>query len=164
MNIARRIAMALVWLPIAEIVVFILVAMALGFWAAALLMVLTSVLGAILLRLAGRTHLRHFRNSPGITLTADATGRGLTMVLAGILLLLPGFITDVVGLLILLPATRRRIGLFVNGLIARAGGGDMNAPPVVDLEPDEWQRHSTRQPQPGDTDGKPRPIGHSRPD
>jgi UPF0716 protein FxsA len=162
MNIARGIVMALLWLPIAEIVVFVLVALALGFWAATLLMVLTSVLGALLLRLAGRTHLRHFRNAPGIVLTADATGRGLAMVLAGILLLVPGFITDVVGLLILLPATRRRIGSFVNGLIARAAGRDMNDPQVVDLEPDEWQRDTTRQPQPGNADGKPRPLGHSR--
>lgn len=164
MNIARRIAMALLWLPIAEIVVFILVALALGFWAAALLMLLTSVLGALLLRLAGRTHLRQFRNAPGVVLTADATGRGLTMVLAGILLVVPGFITDVAGLLILLPATRRRIGAFVNGIIARAAGHDMSAPQVVDLDPDEWQRHSTRQPSAGDADGKQRSIGRSRQD
>ena len=162
MIMARRLAIALMWLPITEIVVFVLVAMALGFWKAALLMLLTSVLGALVLRFAGRTHLRQFRNSPGVVLTADATGHGVAMVLAGILLVLPGFITDLAGLLILLPATRRRIAALVTGLMARAAGRDMTSPQVVDLDPDEWQRHATRQPQADQDQRKPPSIGPSR--
>lgn len=159
MIIARRFAIALLWLPIAEIVVFVLVAVALGFWVAVLLMLLTSVLGALVLRLAGRTHLHRFRNSPRVVLTADAAGPGLAMVLAGILLVIPGFITDLAGLLILLPATRRRIAAFVSGLMAHAAGRNVNDPQVVDLDPDEWQRQS----QADKDQRKPPPIGPSRP-
>jgi UPF0716 family protein affecting phage T7 exclusion len=142
MNTAKRIATVVLFLPIAEIVVFVLVAMALGFWAALLLVLTTSMLGWLLLRLAGQAHVTRVRNTRTIELTADATGRGLALALAGILLLLPGFITDVVGLLVLLPATRRRIGAFLNGWMTRTfdrAGGDAQ---VVDLAPDQWRSHT----------------------
>src|SRR5262245_2027226 len=161
MIIAQRIAMTLLLLPLAEVAVFVAVALAIGFWQAVLLTMLTSVLGALLLRLAGQTHLQRFRNAPGIVLTADATGRGLVMVLAGILLLVPGFITDAAGLLLLLPATRRRIGVSINRWLADAFGRDPHAPPVVDLDPDEWRRQPGQQPPSGSGD-PPRQIDHSR--
>lgn len=163
MIIARRIAIALLWLPIAEIVVFVLVAVALGFWMAVLLTLLASVMGALVLRLAGQTHLRRFRDSPGVVLSADAAGPGLAMVLAGLLLVIPGFITDIAGLLILLPATRRRIAALVSGLMAQAAGRAMNDPQVVDLDPDEWRRQATRQPQADEERRKPPSIGPPRP-
>jgi len=101
MMTARRIATTLLLLPLAEVVVFVAVALAVGFWQAVLLAMVTSVVGALLLRLAGQTHLRRFRDAPGIAITADASGRGLVMALAGILLLVPGFITDLAGILLL---------------------------------------------------------------
>ena len=148
MNIAGRIAKALLFLPLAEIVVFVLVAVAIGFLNAVLLTLATSILGAIVLRIAGRAHLRHFRSSlaEGVEITGDAAGRGLFLVLAGVLLLIPGFITDVAGLLILLPATRRGIGSFIGasltGVMRRGPDGNR----VVDLDPDEWQRQDDRNP------------------
>jgi UPF0716 protein FxsA len=151
-------------LPIMEIVVFVLVALALGFWAAALLTLLTSALGALLLRLAGRTQLTRFRNSIGIELTADEAGRGLALVLAGILLLLPGFITDLVGLLILLPATRRQIGARVSRWIAQTVGRSQAGAQVVDLDPEEWQSHTTSSQPPSRSNNDPsRQLGPGEP-
>lgn len=149
--------MTLLLLPLAEMAVFVAVALAVGFWQAVLLAMLTSVVGALLLRLAGRVHLQRFRDTPGIALTADATGRGLVMVLAGILLLVPGFITDLAGLLLLVPMTRRRIGAVIQRWFADALR-DPNAPTVVDLDPDEWQRHPGAR-HPG---GAPRSLDDSR--
>jgi UPF0716 family protein affecting phage T7 exclusion len=140
MNIAKRIATVVLFLPIAEIGVFVLVAMALGFWAAFLLALTTSVLGWVLLRLAGQAHVTQVRNTRSIELTTDATGRGLALALAGILLLLPGFITDLLGLLVLLPTTRRRIGAFINGWMTRTFDRDAGDARVVDLNPDQWSR------------------------
>src|SRR5690606_8239792 len=129
-----------------------------GIWTAVLLTLLTSVLGALLLRLAGRAHLRRFRNSLGeqMEFTADAAGRGIFMVFAGILLLVPGFLTDAVGLLLLLPATRRGIGRFINRTIARASA--QGGPATIDLDPDEWRRNSDRTP----PDAPPRPLSDRR--
>jgi len=162
MMTARRIATTLLLLPLAEVVVFVAVALAVGFWQAVLLAMVTSVVGALLLRLAGQTHLRRFRDAPGIAITADESGRGLVMALAGILLLVPGFITDLAGILLLVPATRRRIGALVNRWIANALGRDPNAAEVVDLEPDQWRREAGPQPPSGGQDGTPRSLGHSR--
>ena len=153
MNIAGRIATALLILPVAEIVVFVLVAVAAGFWTALLLVVLTSVLGALLLRIAGRVHLRRLRGSlaDGVELTADAGGTGLSLVLAGILLLVPGFITDALALLVLLPATRRWMGSFISESLASVIRRQPGEAGVVDLDPDEWQRHGDQPPPAGDT-------------
>lgn len=146
MNIAGRIATGLLFLPLAEIVVFVAVALAIGFWAAVLLTIATSVLGALLLRSAGQAHVRRFRGSlaDGVEFTADAAGRGLFMVLAGVLLLIPGFITDVLGLLILLPQTRRTIGAFIGSSLTNPMRQGSDGAGVVDLDPDEWQRHGER--------------------
>jgi UPF0716 family protein affecting phage T7 exclusion len=146
MNIAKRIATVVLFLPVAEIVVFVLVAMALGFWLALLLALTTSVLGGVLLRLAGQAQVTRVRNTRTIELTADATGRGLALALAGILLLLPGFITDVLGLLVLLPVTRRRIGSFSNGLVARGFEHAEADAGIVDLAPDQWSSHTATPP------------------
>jgi UPF0716 protein FxsA len=67
------------------------------------------------------------------SLQADGTG-GLVL-LAGFLLLIPGFITDVAGLLLLLaPLRRALVGAFVGGKPPQASDG------VVDLEPEQWRR------------------------
>jgi UPF0716 protein FxsA len=57
----------------------------------------------------------------------QADGSGGLILLAGILLLIPGFITDAVGLLLLI------VALFRRGPPPRRDDG------VVDLPPDEWR-------------------------
>jgi UPF0716 protein FxsA len=66
-------------------------------------------------------------------LQADGTG-GL-ILLAGILLVIPGFITDIVGLLLLLVPLWRAI----NHKLGRAAP-PVRADGVVDLEPEQWHR------------------------
>ncbi len=141
MSMVRRIGLALLLLPLLELVAFVAVAMVVGFWRAVALALLTSVLGALLLRSGGGSHLRRFRTAWGerVEISADAAGRGAFRMVAGLLLLVPGFVTDVAGLLLLLPATRRRIGDLINRVIAGAAGRG-GTEPVVDLAPDEWQR------------------------
>jgi UPF0716 protein FxsA len=164
MNIAGRIATALLLLPVAEIVIFILVAVAAGFWTALLLVTLTSVLGALLLRFAGQVHLRRLRGSlaDGVELTADAAGTGLSLVLAGILLLVPGFITDALALLVLLPATRRWMGSFISASLASVMKRQPGEPGVVDLDPDEWQRHGDQPPSGSSASDTPRSLQEPR--
>lgn len=148
MSTAERIAKALLLLPLAEIVVFVAVAVAIGFWLAVLLSLATSVLGAILLKVAGNTHLRRFRTSlaEGMEISADTAGQGVFLVLAGVLLLIPGFITDIIGLLILLPVTRRAIGSVIGASLSSVIRRQPGAADVVDLDPDEWQRNGDRSP------------------
>ena len=137
MNVAKWLLLALLALPIMELVVFIAVAEAIGFLWAMTLVVATSLAGAMVLRHAGGNHIARVRVAMGeggfSAMQADSPGT-LTL-LAGILLLIPGFITDVLGLLLLLAPLRRGLGaLFGRGRPATRADG------VVDLEPEQWRQ------------------------
>jgi UPF0716 protein FxsA len=137
MNVAKWLLLALLALPFMELLVFIAVAQTIGFlWALALLLA-TSLAGAMVLRHAGGNHIARVRvalGEGGLTaLQADSAGT-LTL-LAGILLLIPGFITDILGLLLLLAPLRRALGVLLG----------LRPPPtrpdgVVDLEPQQWHQ------------------------
>jgi len=137
MNVAKWLLLTLLALPFLELVVFLAVAASIGFlWALALQLAI-SVCGAMLLRHAGGNHIARIRVAMGdgsfTALHADSAG-GATL-LAGILLLIPGFITDAIGLLLLLAPLRRALAALmgIRGQPVRADG-------VVDLEPEQWRQ------------------------
>jgi UPF0716 protein FxsA len=138
--VVKRIAIALLLLPAAEVVAFLLVVWAIGFGPALALMILTSLAGGWVLRRAGRGQIAHVRvamRQAGVAQVAAETG-GVMVVLGGILLLLPGFITDLLGAGLLIKPIRRRLG----ATIGRAIGvpGHATGPgSVVDLAPGEWR-------------------------
>jgi UPF0716 protein FxsA len=96
--------------PLAELYVILKVGDAIGVGWTILLLVADSVLGSLLLRSQGRSVWRRFN-------TALSDGRmphrevvdGVLVVFGGAFLLTPGFLTDVVGLLLLIPPTRALI-------------------------------------------------------
>ena len=139
-SMGKRIALTVLMLPIAEVVAFLLVAWAVGLLTAIALMVLTSVAGGMVLRRVGRQQIDRFRAAMRDgQATEMATGAGGFMVaLGGILLLLPGFITDLVGAGLLFGPVRRWFG----GAIGSAlGAGTPPSGPggVIDLAPTEWR-------------------------
>lgn len=137
MNVAKWLLLGLLALPFLELAVFIAVAATIGFAWALLLVVATSLSGALVLRHAGGDHIARARvamQNRSIT-SFQADGAGALILLAGILLLIPGFITDVAGLLLLLAPLRRVLaGIFGGGTPPRRADG------VVDLEPEQWHR------------------------
>jgi UPF0716 protein FxsA len=94
-------------LPIAELAVILQVGQLIGPWYTILLLLAVSAAGAWLVKREGLGVIRRFRRQldagaiPGKEL-AD----GVLILFAGALLLTPGFITDCVGLLLLLPPVR----------------------------------------------------------
>jgi len=137
MNVAKWLLLALLALPFMELLVFVAVAEAIGFLWALLLVVTTSLAGAMLLRHAGGNHIARVRVAlgEGSFSTLQADGLGTLTLLAGILLLIPGFITDVLGLLLLLAPLRRMLGALL-GLKPPSARPDG----VVDLEPEQWHQ------------------------
>jgi UPF0716 protein FxsA len=104
--------------PVLELFVFVKVSSAIGFFPALLLIILGSMLGVLVLRVAGlATALRARESLNRGELPAQQMLEGLMMALGGGLLILPGFISDVVGLIMLLPITRR---LLANKMRKRA--------------------------------------------
>ncbi len=114
-------------------------AVAIGFWKATLLSIATSVAGAILLKLAGQPRLRQFQSSlaGGGARPEALQGTELFTVVAGLLLLIPGFLSDLLALLLLIPAVRRRFGVMAASYVRTQA--TPSEPGVIDLEPGEWR-------------------------
>jgi UPF0716 protein FxsA len=105
--------------PIAEIYVIIQVGEAIGVLPTLALLIADSVLGSALLRSQGRAVWRRFNT----TLSAGRPPArevldGALVIFGGALLLAPGFLTDILGLLLLLPPTRA----FVRAALVRRAG------------------------------------------
>jgi UPF0716 protein FxsA len=96
--------------PIAELAVIIQVGQAIGVWWTILLLIADSILGSLLMRSQGRAAWRRFNAAVREgRVPAREVADGVMVIFGGALLLTPGFITDVVGLLFLLPPTRALI-------------------------------------------------------
>lgn len=121
---------AIIIVPLIEIAVFVKVAGALGLGAAVLLAILAGVAGIWLLRRQGFATLNRARASieRGEAPVAEVFD-GLCLLLAGGLLLLPGLLSDVLALLLLVPGLRAGLRLWLGrhlkprGAVVAAEGG-----------------------------------------
>ncbi|MHA3979696.1 FxsA family protein [Halovulum sp. GXIMD14794] len=101
---------AFVAVPIIEIALFIQVGGWIGLWPTLAIVVLTAIAGTALMRAQGMATLAELqrRMSAGENPTG-LLAHGAMILVAGVLLLTPGFFTDTVGFLLLLPPVRRAI-------------------------------------------------------
>jgi UPF0716 protein FxsA len=96
--------------PIAELAVIIQVGQEIGVWWTIALLVADSVLGSLLMRSQGRAAWRRLNAAlQAGRMPAREVLDGALIIFGGALLLTPGFLTDVLGLLLLLPPTRAAI-------------------------------------------------------
>jgi UPF0716 protein FxsA len=93
--------------PLVELVVFVQVAQWVGVLEAIALLIAVSIGGVLVVRYEGLGIIRRVRQQlqAGRLPAADLVD-GLLILIAGVLLILPGFISDIVGILLLLPPTR----------------------------------------------------------
>lgn len=93
--------------PVAEFYVLVTVGGAIGVFPTIALVIFTALAGAHLARLQGLSIMMRIReNLDQGFMPAEELLDGLLVFLAGMVLLTPGFLTDILGLLILLPTTR----------------------------------------------------------
>ncbi|MDC6379555.1 membrane protein FxsA [Pseudomonas graminis] len=106
----RVFLLLLMLFPVLELFVLVKVGMSIGFLPTFLLVVAGSMLGVFVVRIAGvATALSARQSLARGELPAQQMLDGLMMTIGGGLLVLPGFISDVLGLLFLMPFTRRLI-------------------------------------------------------
>jgi UPF0716 protein FxsA len=93
--------------PLAELYVILKVGDAIGAVWTILLLAADSVLGSLLLRSQGRSVWRRFNAAfeEGRMPHREVTD-GVLVIFGGAFLITPGFLTDIVGLILLLPPTR----------------------------------------------------------
>jgi UPF0716 protein FxsA len=119
---ALLLVLLFVVLPIAEIYVIIKVGEAIGALWTILLLIADSVIGARLLTWQGRSAWRRFQEAvAGGRMPHNEVLDGVLIVIGGTLLLTPGFITDVLGLWLLLPPTRALVRRAVVRSVRRRG-------------------------------------------
>ncbi|MEX2480299.1 MAG: FxsA family protein [Gammaproteobacteria bacterium] len=100
----------LIGVPLIELYCLIQVGRVIGAGTTVALVVLTAVLGAWLLRLQGLITLARARATLDQgELPAQELVEGLILLLTGVLLLTPGFLTDAIGFAALVPAIRRAL-------------------------------------------------------
>ncbi len=137
--------LVLIGVPVVEVLVFIEVARTIGWLLALVLLIGTSLLGVRLLRLQGRWAIERVSQAVAEQRApARAALDGALGFLGSALLVIPGFVTDVLGVLLVLPPTRsltrrwlsRRYGGRAMGFLATAGrfapGGRGARPADVD--------------------------------
>src|ERR1700753_2924391 len=100
------ILLLILW-PIAEFAVAFEVAKAIGFLLMILLIIASWPIGSWAMRSQGRLAMRHLREALAAGRPpTDSVLEGALVVAGGVLLITPGFISDVFGVLLLFPPTR----------------------------------------------------------
>ena len=144
----------LLFIPIAEIAVFIIVGGEIGILATFAMILFTAILGSILLRVQGLGIISKIQaKSAEGALPGKELVSGVMIAIAGVLLLTPGFVTDTIGFLLFFPPFRNflwstiasKVVVQAKGFTAGAGRGfdpfQQRRQPqegVVDLDEDEY--------------------------
>jgi UPF0716 protein FxsA len=142
------------WLG-AELAAFAAVVHLIGIAGAILACILTTLAGLSTLRRVGLSAISRLRQavarraSDQSGLSREAVLDGTLAGLGAVLLILPGFVSDLVGLALAAPSVRfwvtERLKL---GKFGRLGNGRPAAPRAIELAPREWSRHYGPGPRP----------------
>ncbi len=135
-------------LPFLEIAGFIVVGSKIGVLATLGLVILSIFLGVFLLRLQGFGLIQRIREETAAGRTPKRElVHGVMLVFAAFLLIIPGFITDVIGLLLFIPAVRDIGWRFISDRVVVVSSGAHRSPPsgttrikerVIELDPEDY--------------------------
>lgn len=127
--------LALVFLvvPLVELYVLIQVGEVIGAWPTVGLLLLSAVVGGWLVRREGRRAWQALSTAlqSGRMPARELADAGLVLV-GGVLMVAPGFVTDVVGILLILPLTRPLARVALTGMVTRRllAAGAAYSPPT----------------------------------
>ncbi|KRU15882.1 FxsA family protein [Bacillus pumilus] len=106
----KYLLLLLILFPAVEISLFLISSKIIGILPTMLMIVLTSTLGAYFARKQGIEAFQkvqrdlQYGKMPGVTIVD-----GFCILIGGLLLLIPGFLSDIIGALLLIPMTRKQI-------------------------------------------------------
>lgn len=108
-------------LPVAELLVLLQLADAIGGWRVLLLLVASGLIGAQIARMAGLQVIAQSKKAFATgSLPSESVVNGALLLLAAVLLITPGLITDVLAIVVLIPWSRRLVGKTIVAGIERA--------------------------------------------
>lgn len=104
----RAFLIFLLVIPILELTIFLILGNYFGIAETLLMIIGTGIIGGILMKKQGLKVVQNVQQQiQNGVMPGDAIINGLSVLIGSILLLFPGFITDIVGVLILIPITRK---------------------------------------------------------
>ena len=141
MNVAKWVLCAMLTLPLLEQATLIAVAAVIGFGWALGLVLAGSLAGLLILRRAGGNHIARIRVAldQGSFAALQTESSGGQILLAGILLLIPGFITDLTALFLHVTLLRRAASAAFGRPMT-----NVRKDGVVDLAPEQWHQSKGR--------------------
>lgn len=135
-------------LPFLEIAGFIVVGSKIGVLATLALIILSIFLGVFLLRLQGFGLIQKIREETAAGRTPKRElVHGVMLVFAAFLLIIPGFITDIIGLLLFIPAVRDIGWRFISDRVVVVNSGNRRSSrtsrsqikdKVIELDPEDY--------------------------
>jgi UPF0716 protein FxsA len=108
-------------IPIFELYLLITIGKLIGVWPTIFVVIFTAIVGVQLLRIQGLATLQRVQNTLAQgQVPAEALIEGLLLLIGGALLLTPGFFTDAIGFMCLLPLPRMYLARWLNHYIQTA--------------------------------------------
>lgn len=106
--------------PLVELYLLLAIGSAVGFWPTVALVLVTGVLGSWLAKREGLRVIRQWQGALAQgQMPEEGVLGGLMVLVGGVFLITPGVLTDVAGLLLLFPPSRRVIGGWVRAYFER---------------------------------------------
>ena len=113
---------AFIAVPVIEIALFIEVGGWIGLWPTLAIVIVTAFAGTTLLRIQGLAVLQRAQESAARNeVPVQEVFNGLCLLVAGVLLLTPGFFTDALGFLLFVPLFRKIAGIGIWRWLSRRG-------------------------------------------
>ncbi len=101
-------------IPLIEVILFITVGKYIGLWNTIFIIIITGVIGAILVKSQGISILnKAFEEIRLNKMPVLSIFEGIAILIAGAFLLTPGFLTDTLGCILLIPKTRNLIITYI---------------------------------------------------
>lgn len=136
--------------PLIEIAFFVVIGNAIGLWSTLAGVLITAVAGSLVLRYQGLALLSEIQRTMARgALPGRALGDAMLVGIAGVLLLTPGYFTDILGILLLIPPVRSLIYAWLKtriGVVTPVGPGypgtqqRPSGPETIDLDEGDWRR------------------------
>lgn len=150
MGLGRILFLTFMVVPLIEIAFFVVIGNAIGLWPTLAGVLITAIVGSLVLRYQGMAVFNDMRQQMNRgQVPAKALADAALIGAGGLMLLLPGYFSDIIGILLLLPPVRAAIYAFLRSRIqvvpmAGAGFGRSPRPPeqpdVIDLDHDDYRQ------------------------
>lgn len=117
-------------LPLIELVILIEIGTRIGAFSTVLVVIATAIIGASLAKIQGINTVRRIQKSLSEgKIPAEELLDAFLIFIAGLLLIAPGFLSDISGFLFLIPVSRNRVKLWIKRKMQQwisRGGGPVN--------------------------------------